>query len=162
MLIRQITLLRFCTAVGGQQFRIDSRNFKQKLRLNVIIPFSVIVLSLQDAPKNYFEKTEMGGHKQSLGEHAPPGPLVATVLASIRTCCYFLLFCSRRRDTSIRISEFLATGESAVDQFACCVKWIVTQQAHPIITRVASIATRVWQFGSQSKQSSKQPFYETT
>ena len=55
VLIRQITLSRFCTAVGGQQFRIDSRNFKQKLRLNVIIPFSVIVLSLRDAPKNYFE-----------------------------------------------------------------------------------------------------------
>ena len=32
--------------------------------------------------KQYFEKTKMGGHKQSLeGGHGPPGPPVATALA---------------------------------------------------------------------------------
>ena len=74
--------------------------------------------------------------------------------ATIFDC--FTAYC--RRDTSNRIGEFLATGTAAVDQFACCIEWIVTQQAHPRISHVASIATRVWQFGFQSKQSRKQLF----
>ena len=73
----------------------------------------------------------------------PPYDHTATIFDCLTAYC--------RRDTLIRISEFLATGTTAVDQFACCVEWIVTPQAHPLITRVASIATKVWQFGSQSK-----------
>ena len=54
-LIKRIIASHLCTAVGCQQFRKQSKNFKRKFTLNVIIPFSIIVccLALRDAPKTY-------------------------------------------------------------------------------------------------------------
>ena len=52
MLIRMIITSDLCTAVGCQQLSKNQENFKGKLCLNVIAPFTIIVvvLQLRDAP----------------------------------------------------------------------------------------------------------------
>ena len=62
-LIRRIITPRLCTAIGSQQFRKESRKLQGELCLNVITPFTIIVvvLQLRDGPKTAIWVNQNGG-----------------------------------------------------------------------------------------------------
>ena len=74
MLIRRIITSDLCTAVGCHQFRKNQENFRGELWLNVVTPFTIIVvvLQLRDVPKTVIYVNQNGGH----------GPMTNTVMAS--------------------------------------------------------------------------------
>ena len=85
MVIRRIIGSHLCKAVGGQQFRKQSRKLQTRIMFEILLflfPLLPVLLSLRDAPKQQPELTELGGHKQWLGKYGAFGPTVARTLAT--------------------------------------------------------------------------------
>ena len=76
ILIRRLLRQIYVQQLVARNFAKNQENFKGELCLNVITPFAIIVvvLQLRDVPKALSWVNQNGGHKQSLGGHAPPGP----------------------------------------------------------------------------------------
>ena len=86
VLIRRINALRLCTAVGGQQFRKESKKFQTRIIFEryLLFLFHCCLLSCRYVMlQKIIWVNQNGGHKQSLGGHSLPAPPpVATARAS--------------------------------------------------------------------------------
>ena len=86
MLIRRIITSDLCTAVDCQQFAKNQENFKGELCLNVITPFTIIVvvLPLRDVNSNLNKPKWGTGAQAVVRGHGSPWPPVATALPTPR------------------------------------------------------------------------------